>query len=626
MSGDLTKLINTVSQYPYVRAQVITTLAMINRRLEQLVTVARQRFFIKDDKPLVRFYMKGGNAFECVFNPDGPQATDEGGGNSDWDTQAIVDPWAPREVQAWLYGMIEDIVLDEMRRAGISIATIEKANTTEHFEALIPKSAKWPLADDVKLRIKKDVYTLTLDNPQTIRKIFDYDHLGLWFNDTAKLSDETLGKAASEMIPGIVLNDAIQPFKLYRLGYTWHAKATDPPPDPDVLDPPTAIEKLALMELIDVTLPRRNTIEAVAVWQELEEGILGITPVAVAVRPNPPASLQAVSLPMPGIFYHLVEISTMLCEIADGSSHHADKLPKRFDRFKKIMGMQGLDTTKALTMLSALVGVPDVTKTQADFNPNVTNAITTYARQYLIDNNPDLAELLKNVPTPTVQQVFGAVNLSTQLAWTMMNIVANRPPNQIVPSEVLKERAKFSDFLQLLGKSPASPYIVSAAYSDDLVLGQFLHASQYINIAKVKISGIPDCVIIRVTRYTDLNKMEQFITLVLQKMAESREAHLIVHSRQHNTVRPDGITSECTLVAFINGRPNSCITFTNATPEEAPFHLAPEDQRTTKDTMYCAPSELASQRKVAAALIADYSVRAAFANQYEILKDLLPGI
>lgn len=603
MSGDLTKLINTVSQYPYIRAQVITSLAMINRRLEQLVAAARQRFFIKDDKPLVRFYMKGGNAFECVFNPDGPQATDEGGGNSDWDTQAIVDPWAPREVQDWLYGMIEDIVLDEMRRAGISIATIEKANTTEHFEALIPKSAKWPPADNVKLEINKDVYTLTLDNPQTIRKIFDYDHLGLWFNDTTKLSDENLGKAASEMIPGIVLNDSIQPFKLYRLGYTWHAKATDPPPDPLVLDPPPVIEKLALMELIDVTLPRRNTIEAVAVWEELETGILGITAVPVAVRPNPPASLQAVSLPMPGIFYHLVEISTMLCEIADGSSHHADKLPKRFERFKKIVEMPGLNQQKAVEALSALVGVPDITKFSADPNSNVTQAIFTYAPAYLYSDDPSIL-----------------------LARKVMNIVANRPPSQVDPSQVLKERANFSDFLQLLGKSPASPYIVSAACSDDLVLLGFLRASQYINLGRVKISGIPNCVIIRVTRYTDLNKMAQFITLILQKLAESKEAPLIVHSRLHNTVRPDGITSECTLVAFINGRPNACITFTNATPEEAPFHHAPEDQRTTKDTMYCAPAELAIQRKVAAALIADYSVRTAIANQYEILKELLPEI
>jgi len=162
MSGDLTKLINTVANYPFIRAQVITSIAMINLRLGRLVTSARERFFIKDDKPLVRFYMKGGNAFECVFNPQSLAATGYGGGNSDWDTQVIVDPWAPREVQAWLYAMIEDIVLDEMRRAGVSIATFEKQNQTSKDEAPIPeapipKAYQWPPANDEKLAIGKDV-------------------------------------------------------------------------------------------------------------------------------------------------------------------------------------------------------------------------------------------------------------------------------------------------------------------------------------------------------------------------------------------------------------------------------------------------------------------------------------
>jgi hypothetical protein len=36
--------------------------------------------------------MKGGNAYACVFNPVGVPAQDQGGGDSDWDTQVIVNP------------------------------------------------------------------------------------------------------------------------------------------------------------------------------------------------------------------------------------------------------------------------------------------------------------------------------------------------------------------------------------------------------------------------------------------------------------------------------------------------------------------------------------------------------
>jgi len=602
MSGDLTKLINTVGSYPFVRAFVLTCIAVINHRLEQLVAAARKRFSIKDDKPLVRFYMKGGNAFVCVFNPQGPEATTQGGGNSDWDTQAIVDPWAPREVQDWLYGMIEDIVLDEMRRTGVAIAKFEKANADSHDEPPIPKSGKWPLVDDVKLEIKKDVYTLTLDNPQTIRKIFDYNRLGLWFNDSVKLSDEDLGKAASQMIPGIILNDSIQPFKLYRMGYTWHAVATEPPPYPDD-DDPTVIDRPVLMELIDVTLPRRNTIEAVAVWDELENGTLAVSQIPVAVRPNPQTTLQIVVLPMPGIFYHLVEISTMLCEIADGSSHHADKLQKRFERFKLIVEMPGLDFRRAVGALSQLVGVPDIMTVDVPFNDRVTQAIATYARDYI-----------------------ASTDRSILLARKVMDIVANRPTVEAPGPKTLEGRAEFAKFLSQLGNTPAGPHILSVAYSDDLVLLNFLLASQYINIEKVKWTGIANCLLIRVKRYTNLTAMKDLISTGLKMLAESQRVLLDVHFREHNTVRPEGATAECTLVAFVNGRPNICITITNATPEEAPFHPAPDEQRTTESTLYCAPAELAIQRKVAAALIEDYSVRAAFANQYEILKALLPGI
>jgi hypothetical protein len=67
--------------------------------------------------------------------------------------------------------------------------------------------------------------------------------------------------------PGIILNDGIKPFVLYRMGYTWHARWVKDPKAPAGDDPVTP--RPILMELIDVTTPRRDTVEAVTVWSDI---------------------------------------------------------------------------------------------------------------------------------------------------------------------------------------------------------------------------------------------------------------------------------------------------------------------------------------------------------------------
>ena len=92
-----------------------------------------------------------------------------------------------------------------------------------------------------------------------------------------------------------------------------------------------------------------------------------------------------------------------------------------------------------------------------------------------------------------------------------------------------------------------------------------------------------------------------------------------VHSREHNTVRRGGISYEKTMVVFNAGRTEAYITLTTAGPQDAPFSPDPGDT----SILYASLSEIASQRKVAAALIEDYVVRTAIARQYEALKTLL---
>jgi len=621
LSAQLTKAVNTVTEdpekppqppwstYPEIRYAVISALAALNQRLRDLNDYAQEHLLISRGRTLVRFYMKGGNAFECVYNPDGPAATKSGGGNSDWDTQIIVDPWAPLPVQTQLYSLIEDIVMDEMLKVGLLIA--EQASTKSPIE-----SVELP-ADDKDL--SKGKYALTCDKPQTLRQVFDYNRIGLWMNNRRKLTSRHVPgsdvKVEARFIPGILFNEGIQPFALYRLGYTWHAEPLQ--------NGGVQIIRPVLMELIDVTLPRRNTVEAIAVWQELEAGVLTIVDQKVYVAGLDDQPLGSQELPLPGISYHLREIATMLCEVADRSSHHIDKLPKRFERLDKIYNSTVISVGDIQRDLSVLSGVPDITQAGGVNVESVTASIQKYAGKYLTNPTPAFA-----------------------LARRMMNVVASRVTNDDFQNGQIRDAvwARFKtgrEALRILIRAMnLAEDIGEAGLSDDLRLMNFLYDNGYIQVDQVKFSGMYQAMVLRIVRtispdlvaaiikdkFSQLKAMLQSVTgplpkdvlACLQSLVDSK---ITVHSRAHNTVRPTGITNENTLVVFSDARAVICLTLTSATRAEAPFSLNPA----ADGTMYCAPLELASQRKVEAALIEDYTIRTAISSQYDVLKRLLPG-
>jgi hypothetical protein len=605
LSASLTGSINDVTTQFAIRIQVIKALAALNQRFDELNQYARENFLLDPGRVLVRFYMKGGNAFKCVYDPQGREATEFGGGNSDWDTQAIVDPWAPLPIQALLYARIEEIITDEMVKAGVGIADVAKP-------AFPPSPAQLIVKD---VRQVDMTYEVTSDDPQTLRQVYDYNHIGMWMNDRRKLNDELVTDTA--LIPGILLNDAIPSFALHRLGYTWHAE-----PVASSNGIPPKIARPVLMELIDVTLPRRDTIEAVSVWEELEAKILVVTPTQVGVSVGVPQAVNE-TLPLPEIPYHLHEIATMLCEIADGSSRHQDKLPKRFERFAQIVNSGRMAPEAVDHLLSALAGVGGILAQKDVPNQQVTNVIQQYAPNYL--NSQDPAVLL---------------------ARKLMDIVASRTPVYLDRPKFLflaaREALKFLCSLLELG-----PYVVDGAFSDDLVLRDLIAENGYVQVDKVKSSEIDQQVILRIKPQVDLESVADILKSVFGSgkkrklsdidwssvglIADERvrrilldlaRGNLSIRSRSHNTVRPSGITNEQTFVIFNNGRAVICITLTTATPAEAPFRPAPRDA----GTLYASLPELANQRKVAAALIEDYTIRAAISQQYDVLKRLLAGI
>ncbi len=188
LSRQLTGAVNDSTTYPAVRITVLQSLSTLWARLLSLKDVLYKDLGLNPAQPLFYFYMKGGNAFDCVINPAGPAVMQQGGGKSDWDTQIVVDPWAPIPIQNYIYAVIEDLILDELRNCAVEIARW-KPEIISPDELLSQQSA---------LLYR---YTCTRDEQQTIRQVFDHNRTGLWLNTQRKLSDDTVAAAD---IPGMM--------------------------------------------------------------------------------------------------------------------------------------------------------------------------------------------------------------------------------------------------------------------------------------------------------------------------------------------------------------------------------------------------------------------------------------
>ncbi|MDN7674310.1 hypothetical protein QZM22_17710 [Burkholderia oklahomensis] len=639
MSGWLTKQINDLGKPDGIkkrdiRAQVLHALQEIDVRIAELNRSLQENFHVAPGRrDLVKFYMKGGNAFECIRDPRGEAAMRNGGGTSDWDTQVVIDPWAPVPLQRFIYGLLEELVTDTMIRAGVDIARIADTfadETVKHWKAQ---------RDDLE-RKDYSAYTLEYDDPQSLRQVYDQQRLGLWTNDRRRLSEPDIDHP--ERMPGILLNDAIRPFVLYRLGYTWHAKL--PPPLPFAAlsaQPPIRlpaklpkplpqmkadIRKPLLMELIDVTLPRRDTIEAVAVWEELAQKHIAIEKMTVSVKSpdadiaetEPTGDIARVKLPLPDIMYHLREIATMLCEIADGSSRHPDKLERRFARFKQIW-VPG-DKEQIRRILSKMAGVPDIGATPLAHMEKVTQYIEKYGGDLkdAILGDEDAAftqarRLMDWIAQRTAEQNDSFTkNDHVSRAWLEE---FDRGRNEL--REIVDEVAK--------GVPGVVEGALEAAYSDDLVLIRFLEENEYLTPRQIGLSGVFRAAVIRVRTPMQVDALG---TLFLARFGlhfdgpKSAEAEHSVRYRAYGVPRATGITHELTMVAFDEGKATTYLSITTATSGEAPFRR----DAVNPYVNFASLPEIAAQRKIAAALIEDYLIRNVISRQYEALKTLLPVV
>jgi len=710
MSGWLTAQINNVEApngmaTPAIRIQVLWALAKLKSRIVELNLSLQENYHVTPGRDLVKFYMKGGNAFECVRNLDGPAATQNGGGTSDWDTQIVVDPWAPVPLQAIVYGLVEELVTDTMIQAGVEIAQVAGA-----FASVA--ATRWDAGQGRVDGVPSAAYALEYDDPQSMRQVFDQQRLGLWTNDRRRVSAPNI--AHPGRIPGILLNDGIRPFILHRLGYTWHA--TLKPHQParrneddmedvgdvvDVVDVVSMedigdvvdvadIHKPVLMELIDVTLPRRDTIEAVAVWEELAQGQVTITDQPVKVnRPNGDGTV--VLLPLPDIMYHLREIATMLCEIADGSSRHPDKLWKRFDRIRHIWDANR-QRDNILRTLGAMAGVVNIQANSPLHHEGVDDAITLHG-----------GNLKDNILAGGYEAYKLARNLMDRIAWGTDERKCNFTAKGHVSRELLNRfdlaRIYLRNWVEAVClQIPDKVYkgIRQFAFSDDLAMIGFLEQGEYIAPEKIGFSGVLMAAVIRVNTQLEMDALrDQFATLfdrryalewrkeekeekedeqeekkeqerdkaympwaaaqpnenreheqsqiamrrkklcrdVWKKLTNEQRAALTqfvdvddadaltsVRFRAYSVPRPSGFTHEMTMVLSLKGKVIAYMTVTTANESEVPFRA----DEVHPNMLFASLPEIATQRKIAAALTEDFLIRKAITRQYEALKTLLP--
>jgi hypothetical protein len=601
LSRQLTGAINDSATYPAVRIAVLQSLSTLWARLLSLRDLLIQDLGLNPAQPLFYFYMKGGNAFDCVINPAGPAVTQQGGGKSDWDTQIVVDPWAPIPIQNHVYAVIEDLILDELRTCALEIAKWNPEIT----------SPDELLCQQATLLYR---YTVTRDEQQTIRQVFDHNRTGLWLNTQRKLSDKSMPDAE---LPGMIFNDGIEPFVLYRLGYTWHAAPLEWPAPllPGHATGPQ-IDRPLLMELIDVTLPRLSTVEAVEVWEDLQSSHMQIDPIAVSLQYQGTTFTQ--TLPLPSLLYHFDEQVLMLCEVAAGMLKSVDKVAKRFARLTQIYNAgTPLQQANYDARMAAMAGIPVA---QLPVRPPVVGAINV-----LLTNNGAGADLAAAPGTPQ----YLAVNMMYQVAGRQMRYDGAQ-------SEAGRQ------LLNLMIGGLLPPLTISeAGFSDDLALYTTVVQNGYLSTDSFPGSGIGMAAWLRVRDASKLDDTAYLLrdnlptwlfnratlaaapplTPLNQWISQTFFGKVIrVELRAHTTLRQPGTSREQTVVVFCDDRAAACITLTSAVALQSPFipdSLLPTD-------LLASVVDMTEQRKVAAAAIKDFCIRNALSKQFNMLNRLFP--
>ncbi|WP_394391246.1 hypothetical protein [Shewanella woodyi] len=630
ISSWLTEKLNELggTQYPeleqfktQVRSIVLVSLERINLRLHDINRSTQSKYGLRDSLNLSHFYIKGGNAFRYTI--------ENTQGKSDWDTQIIINPWLPERVTEELYALIEDAVLDEFYYCSAQIGHASDllmqgaGNTFNDITRTywLTSNLKVNPQDNIEL---PSVYDLEFPDQQAIKRVFSHDKSGLWDYDSRPMSAKT---TANKSGPGMVFNDAIAPFVLYRLGYIWTVGFTK---DTIASERYPQIHSPILMEIIDVTIPRRNTIEAVALWDEIQSELsLDNLALPAPITDDVLGYLTHVTLPFPDYNYHCAEQLTMLGEVADGSSKHSDKKMKRFKRFGILWA--SLDDQQRNRMLTNLIqpmmGIANI-------------------NHYIVQDPAWLSQTFQNVDAQDRQIIMPIIQLLTHnnapighnqgltptenayvIALMFMDNVHFRTDNatpitaqQIQDYQLLASHVLANVQTRLHARGINNISIDEAAYSGDAMLKQALNETGLFNIDQIALSGVAAMLYIPVTNQDAIELCRELLVDELMRPgADVSPAH--IQYRQHNEQQMTRLSTACTVCVYDDvGQVRLAFTFSSATQGECPL-LYPFKGSAIK---HVNTKSMAEQRRVVASMVKDYVLRSAFSQQLNTLESLLP--
>lgn len=299
------------------------------------------------------FYLKGGNAYKGAnlrgqlhlpkeSRKDEFQVFPEELGDSDFDSQVIINPSLPLSLQQEIIANIEEIVTYHLQETANKISEVIEqewgnaddpslhgnANRKEDIAYLL-----WHVLDSckgnglLKGKLEREKLPLNIQDPKTMIA-------ALPSKTGVRLDMLDVNWNPGALSPSVSINDSINPFIIYRLGYKWKVDEAVHETVGNII----ALRKSFLMELIDVTIPRPGSLEASEMWRSffpLDSSAVGFRNATNKLKVKSSVD-DTKDFPinniLPNLHYHMAEQLLMIGEVADGSSRSANKFWKRIKR------------------------------------------------------------------------------------------------------------------------------------------------------------------------------------------------------------------------------------------------------------------------------------------------------
>jgi hypothetical protein len=332
------------------------------------------------------FHVKGSSALGLFFEHHGHGG--HGIPQSDWDTQIVINPFLqPAEWYAGFRKLAEflrDTLLDiqDVFSKGVP-APFLQAVAVETMKELGPGKLgmiQTPIAPVAKQPCNELVLSSLLlhplqylDNAQGVLKRYPEAEWDTRLEEYYPFGSSPFEPRNKDPLATIQMNYTIDKFYLFRLMVNFSCK----PPIGGNDD-----EYKFHAELIDISIPRRDTVEALQQWRHTRPRVF-------------PSAAHGLGIPVPNHFYQLEEQILMVRENVAGTSTSKDKVKKRLVRgvliAKAMARMDGVvELKKKMASLFPMCG--SAVAGDAFFHTIIAVVLDHFAEAYALTFDPGLCD------------------------------------------------------------------------------------------------------------------------------------------------------------------------------------------------------------------------------------------